>query len=111
MPPEENGPEPKEEPRLVKVSEQDGVTTFMYRLGPDQPRVQIEHDREKRLFRVPQDDGTTAVFRDEPVRFLVATLDPVTGAVNPMLRYGEPEYLLLCREDRERGQSAKADLR
>ena len=62
-------------------------------------RVQIEHDREHRVFRIAQADGTTSVFRDEPVRYLVAVRNSETGDVSPMLRYGYPEYLLLCREE------------
>ena len=53
--------------------------------------------------------GKTAVFRDEPVRFLVAMRNPKTGETLPSPQYGEPEHLYLCREERERG-SAPSDL-
>jgi hypothetical protein len=44
------------------------------------------------------------VFRDEAVRFLVAEPDPETGELDPVVNYrGEPKYLYLCREERERG--------
>ena len=58
---------------------------------------------EKHVFRVAEPDGKTAVFRDEPVRFLVVARDPQTGEMMPVMKRGEPEYLYLCREDRERG--------
>jgi hypothetical protein len=92
-----------EEAQLVSVSEHDGTTRDTYAFPERAPRLNVEHDPEKRLFRVAQSDGTTAFFRDEPVRFLVVARNPQTGDVMPVMRYGEPEYLYLCREERERG--------
>ena len=89
------------EARLVSVTETGGGTRYVYAFPERPPRVNVEHDREKRVFRVAQPDGTTDVFRDEPIRFLVATRNPQTSETMPMLRYGEPEYLYLCREEKE----------
>ncbi len=46
-------------------------------------------------------DGKTEYFRDSPVRFLVVEPDPRTGELKPAIRMGRPEYIYLCREDRE----------
>jgi hypothetical protein len=75
---------------------------YVYGFSGHTPRLNVEHDPEKRVFRITGADGKVSVFRDEPVRFLVATRDPRTGETMPALRYGEPEYLYLCREERER---------
>jgi hypothetical protein len=91
------------EPRLVSVSEDDGATRYVYAFAERPCRVRVEHDRDKRLFRVVGPEGRTSVFRDEPVRFVVVVRDPRTGETMPMLRYGEPEYLDLCPEEREEG--------
>ena len=100
--PPEGGAGRDAEPHLVSVASDGGATHYVYEFPQRPPRVQVEHDREMRVFRIAQSDGTTSAFRDEPVRFLVAVRNPQTGEVSPMLRYGEPEYLLLCREERER---------
>ena len=91
------------EPRLVSVSKDDGAPRYVYAFPGRPCRVRVEHDRDKRLFRIVGPDGKTSVFRDEPVRFVVVVRDPRTGDTMPMLRYGEPEYLDLCREEREGG--------
>jgi hypothetical protein len=96
---------PVDQPRLVEVIEHEGgLTISTYEFPKRPPDDQIEHDREKRVFRATEREGKTAVFRDEPVRFLVAEPDPVTGELAPVAnRRGEPKYIYLCREERGRG--------
>jgi hypothetical protein len=90
-------------PRLISVSNSpDGQrTTLTYELRRQAPRVRVEPDREKRVFRVVEPTGKTAVFRDEAVPFLVVEPDAETGEMKPALRLGEPQVLYLCREERE----------
>ncbi len=54
-------------------------TIYTYHLKVEPPRYQVEHDRERRVFRVTGPDGTSAAFRDQPVRFLVVQPDPRTA--------------------------------
>jgi hypothetical protein len=97
------------EPRLVSVSEDDGAPRYVY--APERScRVRVEHDREKRLFRIKGPDGRTRAFCDEPVRFVVVGRDPRTGETMPILRYGEPEYLDLCRSSRLCGFAALREI-
>ncbi len=77
------------------MTETGGGTRYVYAFPERPPRLNVEHDREKGVFRVAQPDGTTDVFRDEPIRFLVATRNPRTGETMPMLRYGELGVLVL----------------
>jgi hypothetical protein len=77
-----------------------GVTTYTYDAAP--PTHRIEHDAEQRLFRITGPDGKTAAFRADPVRFLIAEADPQTGQPTPALKHGRPQFLILCREERER---------
>jgi hypothetical protein len=46
-------------------------------------------------------DGKTEVFRDNPTRHLSVVPDPQTGEMKPVMKYGRPTYLWLCREERE----------
>jgi hypothetical protein len=62
------------------------------------PRATCDHDREKRLFRVTEPDGTTVAFHDRAVRFLVAEPDPETGELRPVMERGRPKVIYLCRE-------------
>src|SRR5438874_13815956 len=86
-------------PRLLEVIEDQGGTRYIYECPDPPPRVRVDHDEEKRLFRVTGPDGETAVFRDQPVRFLVVEPDPQTGELTPVTRSGEPKYLYVCREE------------
>jgi hypothetical protein len=72
------------------------------RPGDGNPPPRMEHDREKRLYRITDHDGKTELFRDEPVRFLVVEPDRETGDLRPVTYGGLPHYLYLCREERER---------
>jgi hypothetical protein len=71
------------------------------RPGEESPPTQVDHDREKKLFRITGTDGKTEYFRDAPVRFLVVEPDPRTGEMKPAMLGGRPKYLYLCREERE----------
>jgi hypothetical protein len=59
------------------------------------------HDLEKRVFLLTGPDGKTEVFRDNPTRYLSVAPDPQTGEMKPVMKYGRPTYLWLCREERE----------
>jgi hypothetical protein len=98
----ESGHDADLDPQPDLVADYDGVIRYVYSVAERPCRVKVEHDRDKRLFRILGPDGKTRVFRDEPLRFLVVARNPQTGETTPMLRYGEPEYLDLCREERER---------
>jgi YD repeat-containing protein len=71
------------------------------RPGEENPPPRIEHDREKKLYRITDQDGKTEVFRDEPVRFLVVEPNRETGELRLVTYGGMPHYLYLCREERE----------
>jgi len=88
-------------PQPDLIADSEGVTRYVFPFAERPCRVKGDQDREKRLFRILGPDAKTRVFRDEPVRFLVVARNPQTGETTPMLRYGEPEYLDLCREERE----------
>jgi hypothetical protein len=81
---------------LVRVGEAGWL-----RPGEEKPPPRIEHDREKKLYRITDHDGKTDLFRDEPVRFLVVEPDRETGKLKPVTYCGLPHYLYLCREERE----------
>ena len=66
-----------------------------------EPPFVFEHDTQKGIFRLTWADGEVEVFRDRPARHLVVAPDPETGEMKPVVRRGRPEYLYLCREDRE----------
>jgi hypothetical protein len=98
-----DGPGPDAEARLVSVTGNGGATHYLYEFPRRPPRVHVEHDRQKRVFRIARPDGTTVVSGDEPVRYLVVVRNLETGEVSRMMRCGEPEYLYVCREENERG--------
>src|SRR5262249_23179249 len=76
-----------------------GITTFTYAYVKH--KVAVEHDLEKRVYRLTGPDGKTEVFRDDVRRFLVVEPDRETGRMIPVIREGEPRILCLCREERE----------
>ena len=61
----------------------------------------LTHDTEKRVFLLAGPEGKTEVFRDNPTRYLSVAPDPETGEIKPVMKYGRPTYLWLCREERE----------
>jgi hypothetical protein len=78
------------------------ITTYTYSAPiPSRPTYHFEHDPENGIFRIRWPDGTVEVFRDKPVRYLVVEPDAETGDVTPVVKYGRPTYLYLCREERE----------
>jgi hypothetical protein len=95
-----------DEPRPISVADVTyRATTFVYE-APPRTQVQVTHDRRKKLFRVTDPRGATAVFQDQPVRFLVVQPDSRTGNMAPVLACGEAKYLYLCREMSERPSAA-----
>ncbi len=68
---------------------------------PFAPLFTFEHDLAKGLFVVTGQNGAVAVFRDKPTRYLAVAPNPKTGEMEPVLKYGEPWYVWLCREERE----------
>ena len=78
------------------------ITTYTYSAPvPTRPTYHFEHDQEKGIFRIRRPDGTVEVFRDKPVRHLVVEPDAERGDMTPVVKYGRPTYLYLCREERE----------
>ena len=69
--------------------------------APSRPTYQFEHDGENGIFRIRWDDGRVEVFCDKPVRHLVVEPDAERGDMTPVVKYGRPTYLYLCREERE----------
>jgi hypothetical protein len=61
----------------------------------------LAHDTEKRVFLLTGPDGETEVFRDNTTRYLSVAPDPQTGEMKPVMKFGRPTYLWLCREERE----------
>jgi hypothetical protein len=68
---------------------------------PPRPAFAMTHDPEKRVFVLTGPDGKTEVFRDNPTRYLAVAPDPENGEMKPVMKYGRPTYLWLCREERE----------
>jgi hypothetical protein len=78
------------------------TTTYTYSAPvPSRPTYQFEHDGENGIFRIRWDDGRLEVFPDKPVRHLVVEPNAETGDMTPVVKYGRPTYLYLCREERE----------
>jgi hypothetical protein len=68
---------------------------------PPSSSFALAHDPEKRVFLLTGPDGKTEVFRDNPTRYLSVAPDHQTGEMKPVMKYGKPTYLWLCREERE----------
>ena len=66
--------------------------------GEAAPASSVEHDREKRLFRVTDPDGKVTEFHDRAQRFLIVAPDPQTGKLEPVISWGVPKVMYLCRE-------------
>ncbi len=65
--------------------------------GEDPPPVKFEHDPAAGVFRLTTADGAVEVFRDSPTRYLCVEPEPGTGAMRPVMKFGRPVYLWLCR--------------
>ncbi len=82
------------------------VTTFVYDAegklvaveAPTPPGTSWEHDEAKRVFRVTEPGGKVTEFHDRAVRFLMVAPDPQSGKLGPVLSWGVPKVLYLCRE-------------
>jgi hypothetical protein len=61
----------------------------------------LAHDVAKRVLMLTGPDGKTEVFRDKPTRYLSVAPDPESGEMKPVMKYGRPVYLWLCREEHE----------
>ena len=92
--PAPEGDGPSDQARLVSIHTNDRITTYVYSFPERSPRFQVEHDRKRRQIRIVETDGATRVFRARPTRYLVVVPNPLTGEIMPMMRYGEPEYLV-----------------
>ena len=68
---------------------------------PPRPSFTMTHDQVKRVYLLTGPDGKTEVFRDNPTRYLAVAHDPENGEMKPVMKYGRPTYLWLCREERE----------
>jgi hypothetical protein len=85
----------------VPPSEAPGPAVSSYPVPPKTALFDLDHDRDKGIFRLKWPDGETEVFRDKPTRYLVLEPDPQTGEMKPVVKRGCPVYLCLCREERE----------
>ena len=88
-------------PEPVRYEAAPGVVTYTYGVREAPRHFSFNHDRTRGLYAVTKPDGTTELFRDNPVRYLVVEPDPQTGELRPAVKYGRPVYLYLCREQRE----------
>jgi hypothetical protein len=75
--------------------------TYTYTCKQAELEIAVEHDREKRVFRLTGVDEKTEVFRAHAVRNLEVEPDAETGEWMPVIREGEPRISCLCREERE----------
>jgi hypothetical protein len=66
--------------------------------GPTPPGSSCEHDEAKRVFRVSEPNGKVTEFHDRAMRFLVVAPDPQTGKLEPVVSWGVPRVMYLCRE-------------
>jgi hypothetical protein len=75
--------------------------TYSYEIPRPLTHFSFTHDTAMGRFILTNSDGTTELFRDKPVRYLVVEPDSDTGEMRPAAKHGRPVYLYLCREDRE----------
>jgi len=77
------------------------ITTYAYWVQQQPPSFTLDHDQQKRVFRLTLPEGKTECFRDNPTRYLVVEPDAESGEFRPATQHGKPMYLYLCREERE----------
>ena len=53
------------------------------------------------MFRLTDAHGNAECFRDKPARYLTVEPDRETAGMRPVRKYGKPQFIYLCREDRE----------
>ncbi len=78
-----------------------GVVTCTYEVREAPRHFSFDHDRTRGLYVVTQPDGTTELFRDNPVRYLVVEPDPQTGELRAASKDGRPVHVYRWREQRE----------
>jgi len=86
---------------LLHVDEAPGTLARLAELKAElirKPNVEITRDPARRVIKVTGRDGKTALFEDNPTRFLVMDRNPVTKALEPVIIHGEPLYYYLARE-------------
>ncbi len=86
---------------LLHVDEAPGTLARLAELKAElirKPNVEITRDPARRVIKVTGRDGKTALFEDNPTRFLVMDRNPVTRALEPVIIRGEPLYYYLARE-------------
>ncbi len=66
--------------------------------APTPPDVTWEHDEARRVFRITSETGQVTEFHDRAARFLVVVPDPETGKLRPVISWGVPRVMYLCRE-------------
>jgi hypothetical protein len=91
----QRGPEPS---CLVTTYQYDPEGRLVSVEAPTPPGSKWEHDEAKRLFRITEVDGNTIDFHGRAVRFLVVAPDPRTGKLEPVISWGVPRIMYLCRE-------------
>src|SRR5262249_36978520 len=79
------------------------VTTFTYTfdLHLQNAAFTIDHDTVKGVFRLTDALGNTECVGDKPGRYLIVEPDPQTGGMRAVRKLGQPQFIYLCREDRE----------
>ena len=92
---------PEWQPTWYANSQLGPVTTCTCLVDERPPEFTFRHDTAKGVFVVTNRDGTTERFRDKPARHLVVEPDPKTGELRPAVKYGQPVYIYLCREQQE----------
>ena len=83
-----------------------GVVTYTYEVREAPGQFSFDHDRAKGLYVVTQPDGTTELFRDNAVRYLVVEPDPQTGELRPAVKYGR--CISTCAASSERAENGSA---
>jgi hypothetical protein len=88
---------------LASLTDGGRVTSFVYSYElRRQPQFSTyEHDEQRRLFTLTGPGGKSEHFRDQPARYLMVEPDPETGAMQPVIKDGQPAIGYLCREERE----------
>ncbi len=84
--------------RIVSTFHYDPEGKLSYVEAEASPGSSWEHDEARRVFRVTDPDGKVKEFHDRAVPFLVVAPDPQTGKLEPVISWGVPRIMYLCRE-------------
>jgi hypothetical protein len=68
---------------------------------PQADSFTFDHDPRKGLFTLTGPDGRTEHFRDRPAKYLMVEPEDEPGELQPVVKYGKPVIMHLCREERE----------